>query len=90
MSGQSEGVELDLSSVNGGPADASGVAHAAELLAFTEAAMGVDDAALAYYDDTENRWQLEPAGYRFEAGESSRSLPLTETWRFDGTRWEKS
>ena len=41
MSGSTQGTDVDLSTVNGDSADAagSGVTHAAELLAFTEAAM---------------------------------------------------
>jgi alkylhydroperoxidase family enzyme len=46
VSGQSQGVDVDLSGVNA-PAGDGGVAHGARLLAFTDAAMGSDDAALA-------------------------------------------
>ena len=42
-----QGAEVDLSTVNGAtPAADSGVEHAAELLAFTEAAMRADGAGL--------------------------------------------
>ena len=41
------GTAVDLTAVNGGAASgSSGVAHATELLAFTEAVMGSDDAEL--------------------------------------------
>ena len=46
MSGQFQGSEVDLSAVNGDVKSDGGVAHAAELVAFAEAAMGEDDAAL--------------------------------------------
>jgi hypothetical protein len=41
------GAEVGLSAVNGDVKPGTGVAHARELVAFTEAAMGADDAALA-------------------------------------------
>ena len=41
-----QGTEVDLSTVNGATPAASGVEHAAELLAFTEAAMRLDGAGL--------------------------------------------
>jgi hypothetical protein len=43
VSGQTSGVELDLSSVNGESSDDGGVAHGALLSAFVEAAMGDDE-----------------------------------------------
>jgi hypothetical protein len=47
VSGQFEGSDVDLSTVNGEVGSASGVEHAAELVAFTEAVMADDDAELA-------------------------------------------
>ena len=41
------GTVVDLAAVNGGVASDAGVEHGARLLAFTEAVMGDDDAALA-------------------------------------------
>lgn len=41
------GTEVNLEAVNGSVSE-TGVAHGAELLAFTEAVMGSDDAALAH------------------------------------------
>jgi hypothetical protein len=41
------GRAVDLAAVNGGIASDAGVEHGAELLAFTEAVMGEDDAVLA-------------------------------------------
>ena len=46
MSGQSQGVEVDLSTLNAPPREGGGVAHGARLLAFVDAVMGGDDAAL--------------------------------------------
>jgi hypothetical protein len=42
------GTAVDLAAVNGGIASDAGVEHGKELLAFTEAVMGEDDAALAH------------------------------------------
>ena len=42
------GRAVDLAAVNGGIASDAGVEHGKELLAFTEAVMGGDDAALAH------------------------------------------
>ena len=47
VSGQMTGAEIDMAAVNGTVSDDGGVAHAAELVTFTEAVMGDDDAALA-------------------------------------------
>ena len=41
------GTTVDLTAVNGGVESDAGVAHGARLIAFTEAVMGNDDAALA-------------------------------------------
>jgi len=46
VSSQSSGTKIDLSSVHGAPKGDAGIAHAAELVAFTEAVMGADEAAL--------------------------------------------
>ena len=46
MSGQHFGEEVDLAAVNGEIRDDGGVSHAAALVAFTDAAMGSDDAVL--------------------------------------------
>jgi hypothetical protein len=46
-SGATAGADVDLSAVNGGLGNDGGVAHGARLVAFTEAVMGRDDAALA-------------------------------------------
>ncbi len=48
MSGQRQGVEVDVSGVNGAfRGGDGGIPHGARLLAFTDAAMADDDAALA-------------------------------------------
>jgi alkylhydroperoxidase family enzyme len=47
VSGEFQGSEVDLSAVNGQARDDGGVAHATELVAFTDAVMGRDDDALA-------------------------------------------
>jgi alkylhydroperoxidase family enzyme len=49
VSGSSQGTDVDLSTVNGASGDVagSGVEHAVELLAFTEAAMRADAAGLS-------------------------------------------
>ena len=46
MSGLSQGAELDLSAVNGKLSGNEGIEHAAELVAFVEAVMSTDPAAL--------------------------------------------
>ena len=46
MSSQTTGDEVDLHTVNGGVESDGGVAYGARLVAFTEAVMGSDDAAL--------------------------------------------
>ena len=46
MSGQFEGSDVDLSAVNGKVGSASGVANAAELVAFTEAVMADEEVEL--------------------------------------------
>ena len=46
MSGQTQGVDVELSGVNGAMEGDGGIAHGAQLLAFTDASMGGDDAAL--------------------------------------------
>jgi hypothetical protein len=46
VSSQAAGIDVDLSAVNGKEIASSGVEHAAELVAFTEASMGRDDDAL--------------------------------------------
>ena len=62
MSGQFQGSEVDLSAVNGEVAAAGAVAHAAELVVFTEAAMGDDDAALKQTREA-LRAVISPAAY---------------------------
>jgi hypothetical protein len=47
VSGQSDGTEVDLSAVNGGACGDGGVDHGARLVAFVDAVMAGDDAALA-------------------------------------------
>ncbi len=47
MSSQTTGTEVDLEAVNGGVEGDGGVEHGARLVAFTEAVMGDDEAALA-------------------------------------------
>ena len=47
MSSQTTGGEVDLETVNGGVEGDGGVEHGARLVAFTEAVMGRDEAALA-------------------------------------------
>jgi hypothetical protein len=46
VSGSFAGASVDLAAVNGGDGRDGGVAHGARLLAFVEAVMGPDDAAL--------------------------------------------
>ena len=47
MSGSLHGATVDLSAVNSPDGDDAGVVHGARLLAFTDAAIGQDDGALA-------------------------------------------
>jgi hypothetical protein len=47
VSGSLHGAQVDLASVNAPTGRDGGVAHGARLLAFTDAVMGADDAALA-------------------------------------------
>ena len=47
VSGQTAGAEVDMRAVNGEVREGGGVAHAAELVAFTEAVMNGDAGALA-------------------------------------------
>ena len=47
MSGQATNTEVDLDAVNGAASADGGIDHGARLVAFTEAAMGADDGALA-------------------------------------------
>lgn len=47
VSGESTGTAVDMRAVNGEVSGDGGVAHAAELVAFTEAVMGGDDDAVA-------------------------------------------
>jgi hypothetical protein len=47
VSSQVNGATVDLAAVNGDAAAGSGVEHGAELLAFTEAVMSGDEAAMA-------------------------------------------
>jgi alkylhydroperoxidase family enzyme len=47
VSGQTNGADVDMSAVNGTVHADGGVAHAAELVAFAEAVMGDDEAALS-------------------------------------------
>lgn len=47
VSGQTTGAQVDMRAVNGDVQEDGGVAHAAELVAFTEAVMNGDDEALA-------------------------------------------
>ena len=47
VSSQVEGAAVDMSAVNGELRAEPGIAHAAELVAFTEAVMGEDEAVLA-------------------------------------------
>jgi hypothetical protein len=47
VSSQTTGDEVDLDTVNGGVEGDGGVEHGARLVAFTEAVMGSDEAALA-------------------------------------------
>ncbi len=46
MSGQTQGVDVELSGVTGEMEGDGGIAHGAQLLAFTDASMGEDDEAL--------------------------------------------
>jgi len=47
VSSQTTGTQVDMAAVNGTVTSESGVRHAAELIAFTEAVMRDDDAVLA-------------------------------------------
>ena len=47
VSSQTTGTAVDMAAVNGSVSEQAGVRHAAELVAFVEAVMGHDDAALA-------------------------------------------
>lgn len=62
MSGQFQGVDVDLSAVNAPSPRDGGVAHGARLLAFVDAVMGGDDAALAR-ERTALRAQLSPEAF---------------------------
>lgn len=67
MSGQSTGSRIDLGAVNGAGVGDGGVAHGERLVAFTEAVMGGDDAALDR-ERTALRAVLTPAEYVDVAG----------------------
>jgi beta-glucosidase len=47
----------------------------------------IDDEDLRYYDEDQRGWRLEPCTYELRAGQSSRDLPLSSTWVFDGSAW---
>ena len=62
MSSQTLGSQVDIGAVNGVSGDDAGVSHGARLLAFTEAVMGSDEAALERERRT-LRDLLDPASY---------------------------
>ena len=47
----------------------------------------VMDEALRYFDEERDGWHLEPCTYELRMGQSSRDLPLSSTWRLDGSGW---
>ncbi|MCH7742449.1 MAG: glycoside hydrolase family 3 C-terminal domain-containing protein [Proteobacteria bacterium] len=49
--------------------------------------MKLPDEDLRYYDPDQNGWVLEPCLYNLQLGCSSRDLPLSSSWMFDGTDW---
>ena len=49
--------------------------------------MKLPDEDLCYYDPDQNDWVLEPCLYNLQLGCSSRDLPLSSSWVFDGMDW---
>jgi beta-glucosidase len=45
------------------------------------------DEDLCYFDPDKNDWVLEPCLYQLQLGNSSRHLPLSSEWVFDGGAW---
>ncbi len=47
------------------------------------------DADLKYFEPANNKgWVLEACRYNFQIGTSSRDLPLSSSWKFDGEDWQ--
>jgi beta-glucosidase len=49
--------------------------------------MEIKDSDLCYYDMDKKDWQLETCRYELKVGTSSRNLPLSSSWLFDGNQW---
>jgi beta-glucosidase len=49
--------------------------------------MDIKDSDLCYYDMDKRDWQLETCRYELKVGTSSRDLPLSSSWLFDGKQW---
>ncbi len=50
--------------------------------------LNLSDEDLRYYDPELNGWVLEPCSYDLQLGVSSRDLPLSSGWLFDGVEWQ--
>jgi beta-glucosidase len=50
--------------------------------------MNLGDEDLRYYDPEQNGWVLESCSYDLQLGVSSRDLPLSSGWLFDGVEWQ--
>ncbi len=54
-----------------------------------ELALEIADSDLSYYDMDKHDWVLEACQYELKVGHSSRNLPLSSNWRFDGRQWQQ-
>jgi beta-glucosidase len=50
--------------------------------------MEIKDSDLCYYELDKRDWQLETCRYGLKVGTSSRNLPLSSSWLFDGKQWQ--
>ena len=50
--------------------------------------MEIQDSDLSYYNMDKSDWQLEACRYELKVGTSSRDLPLSSSWLFDGRQWQ--
>jgi beta-glucosidase len=50
----------------------------------------VSDESLCYFNIRKKDFELEPCGYQFQVGFSSRDLPLQSDWTFSGEDWQPS
>jgi hypothetical protein len=50
--------------------------------------MEINDSDLRYYNMEKSDWQLEACRYELKVGTSSRDLPLSSSWLFDGKQWQ--